>query len=656
MVMDALDGNNVSQLVSFKLGIEEYAIDINNVQEIIKVPEITKVPKAPYYVEGVVNLRGNILPIIDTRKRFDMEDFEVMGSTRIVVATLDDMTVGLIVDSVSEVLRVDLRKIEPPPSIILDSSSEFLKGIGKLENGKRLISILNVERVLQAESFIDEMEEDVNDGILGAFSSDKEEVKVVEECQMISFQMGKEEYGVDIGLVDEIIRIPEITTIPDSPMDMKGVICLRGKVLPVISLRSMFGMEEKESDKRTRVLVIKLVNAGVESQFGIIVDQVNEVIGVPLTSIDPPPSFLSNGGHLKGIGKLENGKRLIIVLDPVEIISTTGGLDLDGSGSAGGNELDLILKERASLDELQIVTLKIGNEEFGINIMNVQEIIRLTEITVIPGSPHYIRGVVNLRGNVLPVIDLRTRFEMEERELTSSERIVVTTYKNKATGLIVDSVMEVLHIQGNEIEPAPEIISGVRSMFIDGIAKKDNGKRFIILLSIAEILGISEEDSTDMFDDDEEIFSDDGQDITLDTETTEFTIEEDDEGEYGEEDEDEEDDDDDMDPMKALEEMAQMEALAEQEAMAEIEAMENLAATEEISLEEIEMDSPGATGEPDAMQMELEPEESEKAEKNSKAKSKSKSTKSKSTKSKSTTKTKSKTKKTKKTKEKAEVE
>ncbi len=492
MAISSLDKNDVSQLVSFKLGIEEYAIDISNVQEIIKMPEITKVPKAPYYVEGVVNLRGNILPIIDTRKRFDMDQFELMGSTRIVVTNLNEMTVGLIVDSVSEVLRIDLRKIDPPPSILIDSSAAFLRGIGKLNDGKRLISILELEKVLKTESFMDEEEEDSDSGKLSGFKSEKEEVKVVEECQMISFQMGKEEYGVDIGLVDEIIRIPEITTIPDAPMHMKGIICLRGKVLPVISLRSLFGMYEKDKDNRSRILVIKLTDTDEESSFGLIVDQVNEVVGVPLTSIDPPPSFLNNGSHLKGIGKLNNGKRLIIIMDPTEIISTSELPQEGGSGSGKDRELSLKLKERSSLDELQLVTLKIGNEEFGINIMNVQEIIRLTEITVIPGAPFYVKGVVNLRGNVLPVLDLRARFEMEERELTSSERIVVTTFRGKATGLIVDAVMEVLQISTSEIEPSPEIISGVRSKFIDGIAKKDNGKRFIIILSIGEILGISE--------------------------------------------------------------------------------------------------------------------------------------------------------------------
>ena len=503
MAISSLDKNDVSQLVSFKLGIEEYAIDISNVQEIIKMPEITKVPKAPYYVEGVVNLRGNILPIIDTRKRFDMEEFELMGSTRIVVTNLNEMTVGLIVDSVSEVLRIDLRKIDPPPSILVDSSSAFLRGIGKLNNGKRLISILELEKVLHTESFMDEEEEDSDSGKLGSFKSGKEEVKVVEECQMISFQMGKEEYGVDIGLVDEIIRIPAITTVPDAPMHMKGIICLRGKVLPVISLRSLFGMYEKENDNRSRILVIKLSDTDEESSFGIIVDQVNEVVGVPVTSIDPPPSFLNNGSHLKGIGKLNNGKRLIIVMDPSEIIMSSGLPQKIGSGSGQDLGLALKLKERSSLDELQLVTLKIGNEEFGINIMNVQEIIRLTEITVIPGAPFYVKGVVNLRGNVLPVLDLRARFEMEERELTSSERIVVTTYRGKATGLIVDAVMEVLQISTSDIEPSPEIISGVRSMFIDGIAKKDDGKRFIIILSIAEILGITEpeEDLSEIMDD-----------------------------------------------------------------------------------------------------------------------------------------------------------
>jgi len=503
MAVALMEKGNKSQFVSFRLGTEEYGLDINNVQEIIKPPTITKVPRAPYYIEGIVNLRGNILPIIDTRKRFDMDSTDSSDSTRIVVTNLNNMNVGLVVDSVSEVLRIDSAFIEPPPLIIKNTNGDFLSGIGKLNNGKRLISLLHLEKILEIDGFEAEVKEVIDKG-RGDLSRMSDGTSIAEEAQMVSFKLGQEEYAVDINQVEEIIRIPEITTIPDVPYHIKGVICLRGNVLPVVNLRSRFGMEEMDFDNRSRILVIKLTSGDMTALFGIIVDVVNEVISIPLSNIEPPPSFaLNSSGHIKGIGKLENGKRLILVLDPSLIIDGAFSSNDDGSKSEKTGKTESGREERSALDEQQLVNLKIGNEEFGINIMNVQEIIRLNHITNVPGAPDYVKGVVNLRGNVLPVIDLRRRFELEDRDLTDSDRIVVVTYQGKATGLIVDSVSEVLQIPGKDIEPPPEVVSGVMSKFIDGIGKLNGGKRFIIILNIAEILGKSrEEEPDDLFGDD----------------------------------------------------------------------------------------------------------------------------------------------------------
>ncbi len=136
------------QLVSFRIENEEFGVGIEKVQEIIRLPEITTVPKAPSFVEGVINLRGNIFPVIDLRKRFDLEAIKKTNATRIVVVSIDNKTTGIIVDSVSEVLRLPKDAIESPPPIIAGIEAKYLRGIGKLEEGKRLIILLNLNEVL----------------------------------------------------------------------------------------------------------------------------------------------------------------------------------------------------------------------------------------------------------------------------------------------------------------------------------------------------------------------------------------------------------------------------------------------------------------------------------------------------------------------------
>ncbi len=133
----------VLQLVSFQLGPEEYAIDILDVQEIIRMVEITPVPNAPHYVEGVLNLRGKVIPIINLRTRLGLSSTEHTKDTRIVVVDVAHLLLGFIVDSVEEVLRLPEELIEPPPSIGHGRADEFHKGVGRVEG--RLLILLNLE-------------------------------------------------------------------------------------------------------------------------------------------------------------------------------------------------------------------------------------------------------------------------------------------------------------------------------------------------------------------------------------------------------------------------------------------------------------------------------------------------------------------------------
>ncbi|MFP4213723.1 MAG: chemotaxis protein CheW [Desulfohalobiaceae bacterium] len=137
------------QLVSFKLKDEEFGVDILQVQEIIRMQEITHVPNAPDFVEGVINLRGRVIPIVDLRKRFGLESQEHGSATRIIVVMIGQVTVGLIVDEVSEVLRIPEDTVEPPPPIVAGIESDYIKGVGKLED--RLLILLDLNKILSRE-------------------------------------------------------------------------------------------------------------------------------------------------------------------------------------------------------------------------------------------------------------------------------------------------------------------------------------------------------------------------------------------------------------------------------------------------------------------------------------------------------------------------
>ena len=137
------------QLVTFSIGEEEFGVDILKVQEIIRTMEITKVPRAQDFVEGVINLRGKVIPIIDLRRRFGLDSKPHDKDTRIIVIEINNMIVGFVVDSVSEVLRIPAGTVEPPPPVVAGVESEYISGVGKLQD--RLLILLDLDKLLSSE-------------------------------------------------------------------------------------------------------------------------------------------------------------------------------------------------------------------------------------------------------------------------------------------------------------------------------------------------------------------------------------------------------------------------------------------------------------------------------------------------------------------------
>ena len=139
------------QLVIFKLANEDYGLPINKVQEINRMVAITKLPHAPEFMEGIINLRGRVIPVLDLRKRFGMGAHEYKDDTRIMVTDVSGQTVGLIVDAVHEVVKMPGDCIEPaPPTFVLDA--RFVQGIGKLEN--RLVIMLDIDLIITTQESV----------------------------------------------------------------------------------------------------------------------------------------------------------------------------------------------------------------------------------------------------------------------------------------------------------------------------------------------------------------------------------------------------------------------------------------------------------------------------------------------------------------------
>jgi purine-binding chemotaxis protein CheW len=133
--------------------------------------------------------------------------------------------------------------------------------------------------------------------------------------------------------------------------------------------------------------------------------------------------------------------------------------------------------------EIQLVTFRLKDETYGINVMQVQEVLRVTDIAPVPGAPHYVLGIINLRGNVVTVIDTRMRFGLPQTEMDDLSRIIVIESEAQVVGILVDSVAEVADLRLSEIDSAPNVGNEESSRYIQGVASRDNNLLIVVDLN-----------------------------------------------------------------------------------------------------------------------------------------------------------------------------
>ncbi|MBF0409709.1 MAG: chemotaxis protein CheW [Candidatus Riflebacteria bacterium] len=594
------------QLVTFALGEEEFGFDIMDVQEIIRPPKIARVPLTPTHVDGVANLRGTVLPIVDMRSRFGLNRTDETDRTRVLVIDLSGVRTGLRVDRVKQVTRITKNDVEKAPAAIGDISGEYINGVVKLEDGKRIIMALHAAKVCQMRK---DQTDSITQSTQRSVSTEHRAVQTNEQnnqdmIQMVTFMVAREEFGFPIEKVREILRVETPRQIPEVPDYLLGVLTVRGKLLPIIDLRTLLNQSaladelcaqaislktsfdswclklkafyDGSSDQRppdkhyddlktwfnnrnssnqilmesiakfrgiadhankayqelisTRAAkeilaakyieslepLLKSLSREVENfinfvpdnikedqriivvdsngtLLGLVVDHVNEVLNTPTNCIDPAPSLSeSENAELSGIAKLKDGTRLIMLLESGKLLKSQVINQLrEISQTHGDTSRDESVREQQvkELEEKQLVTFRLGEEEFGIPIAQIREIDRYSHITRIPKVPEYVEGVTNLRGEVIPVVDLRCRFSLQIKPADDRSRIIIVDLLGKKTGLRVDSVSQVLNIANRDVEPPPRAVgSGEKNKFISGIAKIEKGKRMIVLLDVEKIL------------------------------------------------------------------------------------------------------------------------------------------------------------------------
>ncbi len=486
--------SDTRQFVTFLVGGEVFAVDMAPVQEIIRVPEVVRVPLAPATLEGLSNLRGLVLPIISLRRIFNFNDQVHDDATRAVVINIGQ-PLGFVVDRVASVINVEPQHIEGVEGIQHTVNSDLLTGILKNVSGYPMVMVLDFARLISQEfSEIAALSKGSSAAAtLDQRSSDDDEADS-DELQLVSFAVAGQEYAIDIESVQEIVQVPEaIVHVPNSPAHVLGLMTLRERLLPLVSLRSLFALPSRAIDERSRVVVISLGSAAV----GVVTDSVSEVLRVPKDVVDAMPALLAREGDLSDISRicrLDKGKRLVSIIDVNNMFKHSvvkEALNTVKNMSDASNEQ--IDEDVGNDDDEQVVVFQLAAGEFGVPIESVQEIVRVPEeLTHVPKAPDFVEGVINLRGAVLPVIDQRKRLDLPSIARNDRQRIMVFLLGGVRTGFIVDAVTEVLKIPRTAIEASPRL-SGEQARLLGRVANME--KRMIQLIEPKHLIDESDRNS-----------------------------------------------------------------------------------------------------------------------------------------------------------------
>jgi purine-binding chemotaxis protein CheW len=493
-VRTAITQQGTQQFVTFIAGDEVFAADMVPVKEIIRVPQVVRVPLAPPALEGLANLRGKVLPIISLRRLFGFPELPHDDSTRALVVDVGQ-PLGFVVDRVSSVVGVDASHIEDVGAIKTTVNTEMLSSLMKDVGGHAMIMVLDFAKLIEREfSQIASISKDT--GMAGTMqaSVQSEDEDSSDELQLVSFDVDGQEYAIAIEDVQEIVQVPEaVIHVPRSDSHVLGVMTLRSRLLPLVNLRSMFALPHRDLDEKSRIVVLTLGGVSV----GVVVDAVSEVLRVTKSGVDALPAMLAREGNLAevtSICRLADGKRLVSIVTARNLF---GHSVIKEALSAVNETEQKIEREAKNLDENldddeQVVIFRLDKEEFGAPIASVQEIVRVPEQLIrVPKAPSFVEGVINLRGTVLPVIDLRLRLGLRQVERTDRQRIMVFLISDVRTGFIVDQVAEVLRIPKAAIEPAPQL-STEQSRLLSRMANLEKQKRMVQLLDPPQLMAKKE--------------------------------------------------------------------------------------------------------------------------------------------------------------------
>lgn len=486
----------VSQFLTFRLDDRFYGVSAADVLEVIRVPGVARIPQSPRGLMGLANLRGAVIPVASGRDLLG-QSAAAMGEGARAIVLNGDAPVAVAVDAIGDLVEVPQQEMQSAATEAGQLPGEIISGSFRAPSDGRLVKLLDIKSLLAATIVVEERSRPARPTSSTLQAESGGDARSAEMPRLISFAVGGQEYALPLDGVQEVIAAP--ATIASQPEDealVLGVASLRDQVLPLLSLRGLLGFSPNMEPGRERVVVTRAHG----HLFGLVVDEMRSIFPADETRIDPVPDVLAarTGGEsrIAAIYRGQGDNRLVSILSPGQIFGDTVMQRLSaahaGSKSAGEVTAPVIASR-------QFVVFGLGGEEFALPIETVEEFLTMpANLARVPNTPKFLEGVINLRGQVLPVLDQRKRFEMPPATSQAGRRVMVVRTHSHLAGIIVDTVSEVLRVSLDSIGDTPRL-AGQKAKLVSGAINLPAQRRIILLLDPVELLSQAERGLLDKF-------------------------------------------------------------------------------------------------------------------------------------------------------------
>ncbi len=489
----------IRRFLTFRVAGTLYALPAEDVLEVIHIPAVARVPHSPPALLGIANLRGTVLPIVGVRELLGASGPASAASATRAIVLDAGAYLALAVESVDALVAVAEDRIEMRESELGAAPGEALSGAFRSGHHDAVVKVLDFKKLLGAA--FAQPTRTPRPARIGKSRASVEQRTVADAAasMLVTFEVAGQEFALDLDAVQEILPAPAIVmAMPHAEALVLGVTSVRDRLLPLLSLRALLGFPPAaSSDGREKVVVMKVGSA----QVGLVADRAKAILAARSSAIDAVPPVLAarTGGEarLKAIYRGDEGRRLVSILMPEQLFREDVMRRLD---SDARNETARAASAVAPRSEQTFLVFRLGEDEFGLPIDAVDEVGEVpAQITRLPKTPKFLEGVVNLRGDVLPVVDQRRRFEMPAASETQRRRLVVVRTELHRAGLIVDDVSDVLRVAGDTVEPPPALTDQIARL-VRGVMNLEQSERIVLVLDPAELLTAAERGRLDAFE------------------------------------------------------------------------------------------------------------------------------------------------------------